>query len=95
MKKAVALCAVVAVLAIFAGSAQAQCGYGYGGYGYGGYSYGAGAYNYGFVGRPHYHWHDTSHWDYHPTRIVPHGNHFHVQPGHFHYHNTGHWDRHW
>jgi hypothetical protein len=103
MRKALAICAVVAVLAIFAGSAQAGhgCGYGYGGYGGGwsgystGYSFGGPSYYGGFVGQPHYHWHDTSHWDYHPTTIVPHGNHFHVVPGHYHWHSTGHWDPHW
>ena len=67
-------------------------GYGfnnYGGYrgGYGGYShYGHGGYgNYGRA------WHDTSHYDYHPTTVVPHGNHYDVVPGHYHWHNTGHW----
>jgi hypothetical protein len=36
-------------------------------------------------------WHDTSHYDYHPTTVVPHGDHYHVQPGHYDYHRTGHW----
>ncbi|WP_425396165.1 hypothetical protein [Aeoliella sp.] len=36
-------------------------------------------------------WHDTSHWDYHPPQLVPHGNHFHVQPGHWDWHQDGHW----
>ena len=39
-------------------------------------------------------WHDTSHWDYHPPQLVPHGNHFHVQPGHYDWHQDGHWDHH-
>ena len=38
-------------------------------------------------------WHNTSHFDYHPTERVWHGNHIDVIPGHFDYHNTGHWDR--
>ncbi len=71
-------------------------GRGYGGYGYGGYGYGQGiSVNYY---RPSYYnpgpvWHDTSHLDYHPPVAVPHGNHYHVQPGHYHQHQTGHWDR--
>ena len=36
-------------------------------------------------------WHDTSHYDYHPTTVVPHGNHYHVVPGHYDYHQSGHW----
>lgn len=36
-------------------------------------------------------YHDTSHYDYHPTTVVPHGNHLHVIPGHYDYHQTGHW----
>ncbi|HEX6987798.1 MAG TPA: hypothetical protein VF170_20625 [Planctomycetaceae bacterium] len=36
-------------------------------------------------------WHDTSHYDYHPTTVVPHGNHYDVIPGHYHYHRSGHW----
>jgi len=47
--------------------------------GYGGY--------YGSYGR----YHNTSHWDYHPTTIVPHRGHYHVIPGHYDWHNTGHW----
>jgi hypothetical protein len=30
------------------------------------------------------------HYDYHPTELIRHGNHFHVQPGHFDYHHVGH-----
>lgn len=64
--------------------------------------YSAPSYGYNNFNRSYYgghgnlggsHWHDTSHWDYHPTQIVPHGNHYHVQPGHYDYHQTGHWDR--
>ncbi|QDT11078.1 hypothetical protein [Planctomycetes bacterium K23_9] len=35
--------------------------------------------------------HDTSHYDYHPTEIRRHGNHFDVVPGHYDLHRTGHW----
>ena len=35
--------------------------------------------------------HDTTHLDYHPPQLVPHGNHFDVQPGHYDVHRTGHW----
>lgn len=45
-------------------------------------------------GPVHYDWHDTSHWDYHPPSLVPHGNHYDFVPGHYDYHRTGHWDRH-
>jgi len=41
--------------------------------------------------RPRHTWHNTSHWDYHPTRHVWHGNHYDVIPGHYRYHRTGHW----
>ena len=44
--------------------------------------------------RGHYHWHDTSHWDYVPGGFVPHGNHFHYQPGGYYFHQDGHWDLH-
>ena len=30
------------------------------------------------------------HFDYHPTTVIPHRNHYHVQPGHFDYHRGGH-----
>jgi len=36
-------------------------------------------------------YHDTSHYDYHPGGFVPHGNHYHYQPGHYDYHQTGHY----
>ncbi len=58
-------------------------GYG-GGYGHG-YGGGFGGYGGGY-------YHDTSHYDYHPTTVYRHGNHLHVQPGHFDFHRTGHWD---
>lgn len=37
-------------------------------------------------------WHDTTHLDYHGPSLVPHGSHFHFQPGHYDVHRTGHWD---
>lgn len=101
MTKVLATCAAVTVLAIFAGSAAADWGCGRYGYqpGYTSYfsnnSYFSGSSFYFSVGTPHRHWHDTSHWDYHPTQYVPHGDHFHVVPGHYHWHQTGHWDYHW
>lgn len=60
--------------------------------GYGGY----GGYNRGYGGNGGYgytqpRWHDTSHYDYHPAQVVPHGNHYHVIPGHYDYHRTGHY----
>jgi len=35
--------------------------------------------------------HDTSHYDYHPTEIYRHGNHYDVQPGHYDFHQEGHY----
>ena len=59
-------------------------------YGYGNYGH---RYYYPRRGT-HYHYHDTSHYDYHPPSVRWHGNHFDVTPGHYHYHRQGHWDRH-
>ena len=56
-------------------------GYGYSGVrssGYRGYSNNS----YGGYGGGHY--------DYHPTTVVPHGNHYDVVPGHYHYHQGSH-----
>lgn len=39
-------------------------------------------YHSGFYGRGHY--------DYYPTEVIRHGNHYHVIPGHYHYHRGGH-----
>ncbi len=80
-----------------ASSASAQWGYG-GSYnrGYGNYG-GHNAYR-GYGQSPTIHlrtnrgyYHDTSHWDYHPGTVVPHGNHYHYIPGHYDYHRQGHW----
>lgn len=37
-------------------------------------------------------WHDTSHYDYQPARLLRHGNHYHYEPGGYVFHQTGHWD---
>ncbi len=88
-----------------ASPAQAQYGcYGYGGgggYGYGGIGISIGSHypsyrvpaHYGsrYSAYRHGRYHDTSHYDYHPTEVRRHGNHWHVQPGHYDYHRTGHW----
>ena len=63
-----------------------HCGTNIGGFG-GGYGGGFGG---GFGGYPAHTWHDTSHWDYRPTTVVPHGNHFDVVPGGYYWHRTGH-----
>jgi hypothetical protein len=36
-------------------------------------------------------YHDTSHYDYHPTEVIRHGNHYDVMPGHYDFHRTGHY----
>ena len=59
-----------------------------------GYRYGTGyrSGNYGYYGSPwRQGYHNTGHYDYHPTTVVPHRNHYHVVPGHYHWHNTSHW----
>lgn len=83
-------------LSFYVGGGTPYYGNSYGsGYGLGyssGYlpSYGG----YTNVYRPSYNvWHDTSHYDYVPTRVIPHGNHYHVQPGGYYYHQSGHVDR--
>ena len=94
---------LMTVALIAAGAAtQAQAGHGHKhhhnhsyGYGYGGYGGGYVTPNYGYYGygspwRQSY-YHNTGHYDYHPTTVVPHGNHLHVIPGHYDWHNTGHW----
>lgn len=61
--------------------------YGYGGYQHRAY-YPSSRWNGGHS------WHDTSHWDYHPTEVYRHRNHYHVQPGHWDWHEDGHWHHH-
>jgi hypothetical protein len=83
-----------------AGGGCRSGGFGYGGFGYGGYvqpSYGGFGYGggwYGDFGGGHAHWHDTSHWDYIPPRVIRHCDHYHVQPGGWTFHRDGHWDYH-
>ena len=92
MKKLITICAAVAALALFAGNVQANHGM----YGNSGFHQHSISHNQGLV-QPqlHSHWHNTSHYDYHPATVVPHGNHLHVNPGHYDRHQTGHYDRHW
>jgi hypothetical protein len=72
---------------LLASSADAQWVYRY----YDSYRPHSHSYQYWYP-QPHYRrWHDTSHWDYHQPRIVPHGTHYHVTPGHYDYHQDGHW----
>ncbi len=66
--------------------------FGYGGYGnYGGFNRGISVNLY----RPSYSrpasFHNTSHFDHHPARLVPHGNHLDYVPAHSSFHRTGHW----
>jgi hypothetical protein len=65
-----------------------------GGFHGGGIHQGGGFYGGGVGGwiQPADTWHDTSHWDYHPTEYVPHGNHLHAIPGHYDWHQAGHVD---
>ena len=59
---------------------------------YSGTRYSNRGWNDGYYGRSRGNvWHDTSHYDYHPTTVVPHGDHYDVIPGHYDYHRTGHW----
>jgi hypothetical protein len=103
-KKLIPVFAVAALLT-FALGGEAEAGHGGWGRGHGCYTtpvfpthpsphFGHGGHSSHYPGfgwqRPT--WHDTSHFDYHPPQLVPHGNHFDYQPGHFDFHRTGHWD---
>ena len=75
----------------------AHWGGGHGGHWGGGHSghWGGGHWGGGGIVRPYvpaHTWHDTSHYDYHPGRVVRHGNHFDYQPGHYDWHQQGHID---
>ena len=108
MKRLLYVGAVLAGLIGLGGSAaEAQHGYGYRDNGYGpqystrsyrGYGQQFRGQSYNSWGRnsyrPHRDFHDTSHYDYHPTTIRPHRDHIDVTPGHYDYHQSGHWDRH-
>ncbi|SFI19773.1 hypothetical protein [Planctomicrobium piriforme] len=98
MKTFALLTAAVAGL-MWAGAGQAQAGghnHGYG-YGYGNSwnnTYWGGGSNWGYQRRGHYDFHNTSHYDYVPGGVVPHGNHLHYVPGTYQWHQTGHYDYH-
>jgi hypothetical protein len=68
------------------------------GYPHGGYSYHPRSrfvYSRGYGCYPrHSHWHDTTHYDYHPGEFVRHRGHYHYNPGHYDLHVDGHWDHH-
>jgi hypothetical protein len=63
----------------------------YGGYRYQPYSRHYSGYR---GGHGHAHWHDTSHYDYHPGGFQRHYDHYHYVPGHYDFHREGHWDHH-
>lgn len=66
----------------------------YGGYGeYGGFG---GGYHTTYYPshRSHVDWHDTTHYDYHPSGFQPHYDHYDYVPGHYDVHRSGHWDGH-
>lgn len=109
MKPIILLCGAVVAVTLGSANADAgfritsQYG-GYGtqsGYGYGNQfnqrSYGYQQPNYGQqqnYGNQHRTYHDTSHYDYHPTTVTRHRNHLHVQRGHYDLHRSGHFDTH-
>lgn len=100
MKRAMLLGIVVAAMAAFGATAEAQ-GYRWGGgshwgHGHSGWGDGHSGSYYRGGGRyyPQYRtWHDTSHYDYHPGSFQRHRNHYHYVPGHYDYHRQGHY--HW
>jgi len=55
---------------------------------YNGWGHSGGFYQYGAM-----RFHDTSHFDYAPPVLYPHGNHYHYIPGHYDYHQKGYWSR--
>lgn len=48
----------------------------------------------GYQNQGHYVPHTTTHFDYHPPSLQPHGNHFDYVPGHYDPHTTTHFDYH-
>jgi hypothetical protein len=48
----------------------------------------------GHHGHGHHHWHDTSHYDFHPGGYERHYDHYHYVPSHYDWHREGHWDHH-
>ncbi len=74
-------------------------------YGYrGGYGYGSSFGNRAVIVAPHQSYYRPSyntqyrgghgHYDYHPTEVYRHGNHFDVVPGHYDYHRGSHFGHH-
>lgn len=53
-------------------------------YGYNGFGWGSGLDQGGYG-----HGRSQGHYDYRPTTVAPHGNHYDVVPGHYDYHYTG------
>lgn len=99
-------CAATAALMMTEGTASAQCGYGggysrgfnSGYYGGSGISIGYSSYaprssfSIGYNSFPSYRtsYRSRGHYDYHPTSLVRHRNHYHIQPGHWDYHRGRH-----
>lgn len=52
-----------------------------------------GRFNFNYAGQPQYYVqpriYPQPHWDYHPTTVRRHGNHYHVIPGHYDLHVPG------
>jgi hypothetical protein len=61
-------------------------------YPYGGYGAYRAYYPQARIG--HGHWHDTTHYDYHPGGFQPHYDHYDYVPGHYDVHHSGHWHGH-
>jgi|GEM_PF-1151238 hypothetical protein len=94
---ALAFLAAAGLTLLTTGTAQAGKVHVYMGNPYGSYlgSHGHHGWNHWGTGhRGHYHYHDTSHYDYVPPRVIPHGNHFHYVPGGYYFHQTGHYHYH-
>lgn len=97
------LAAVMAIMFVSAGTANAQSGIGWGSpstgaYGnYGGYRSHGNYVRYGSPGNyqrsynPHRH--GAGHYDYHPGSYQRHGRHYDYVPGHYDYHRPSHWHR--
>jgi hypothetical protein len=98
--------AAVAMAAVFGLGATAEAGHKHHGHGHahGHHNHYPSGYglNFRFGGYPIYAspvapiyrpqvYHDTTHYDYHPSTVYRHGNHYHVQPGHYDLHRSGHW----
>ncbi len=103
MKPLLITAAVVLALVFVAETPRAEAGSSFGIYFGSGPVYSGGGYGYSSpyhncypqqpVYRSQYQWHDTSHYDYIPGGVIPHGNHYHYVPGQYQWHQTGHWDQ--